>query len=710
MSIRQTWLACTLSIALTTACPAKIFRWDNGQQIPGTEGIVPGPNVQLNDRQLEFADSFRRNLTGASFERSDLTAARLTLSTLTNANLSGAIVTATDFSQTTFRGFTKKQLYSTAGYQHKRLQGISLGGNDLIAWDFSGQNLSGASLNISTLTDAEFAGAVVTGASFSDTTRRGFTKEQFYSTASYQAKNLAGIGLGRNQLTGWDFHEQNLTGANFHESTLSSVDLSGANLTNAQFDRADLTNADLAGANLSNSKFNDATLTDASLVGTIVKGADFHGATSRGLSQQQFYSTASYQNKDLHGVRLGGNDMTSWGFSGQDLTGAYLNATLSNADLTGATLTDADLRSSRLTNANLTDALVAGAAFWSTTSSGFTKEQLYSTASYQAKKLQGIDLGGNDLTGWDFRGQDLTGAVLSSAALADAKLTDAVVVGADFSGTTSSGFTKEQLYSTASYKAKDLRGIGLGGSNDPWFGGLANDLTAWDFSGQNLANSYFALSDLTNAVLTGANLSNAFFSSPWLIDANFTGADMRGAQGLDLTEAVSRNAILPDGKIAGLELGVGERMLVRDYDGLADPSSKWWLEPHPPIPVSIEDRLTMGEDSVLQLQFDSDPWDSLISFQPGIPVQLGGALELTFAAGVDSAKQVGRTLRIFDWTGVSPSGQFAIRSPYLWDTTNLYTSGEVRLVAVPEPAAASMIAILLVAGVAYFRRTVRVSH
>ena len=54
---------------------------------------------------------------------------------------------------------------------------------------------------------------MVTGANFSDTTSRGFTQAQLASTASYQAKNLQGIGLGGNDLTGWDLSGQNLTNA-----------------------------------------------------------------------------------------------------------------------------------------------------------------------------------------------------------------------------------------------------------------------------------------------------------------------------------------------------------------------------------------------------------------------------------------------------------------------------------------------------------------
>ena len=47
---------------------------------------------------------------------------------------------------------------------------------------------------------------------------------QLESTASYQAKNLQGIGLGDNDLTGWDFSGQNLTNAD-------CLDTDDANLT-----------------------------------------------------------------------------------------------------------------------------------------------------------------------------------------------------------------------------------------------------------------------------------------------------------------------------------------------------------------------------------------------------------------------------------------------------------------------------------------------
>ena len=130
----------------------------------------------------------------------------------------------------------------------------------------------------------------------------------------------------------------------------------------------------------------------------------------------------------------------------------------------------------------------------------------------------------------------------------------------------------------------------------------------------------------------------------------------------------------------------GERLLVRDDDGVPDPPSQDWLTPREPIPVTVQNHMTMSDGGVLQLLFEADPWDSLISFDPGIPVTLGGTLELTFADDVDLASQLGRTLHIFDWTGVSPTGQFQVENPYAWDLSKLYTTGEVTLVGTFQAA------------------------
>ncbi len=568
--------------ALLVAPPARadIFRWDNQELIPGTEGITPGPGMQFlgwnsEDHNLRYADfSGGLDLNSSWFYSSRLDNARFTAANLTGARLEETTLTDADLSGT-------------------NLTGALLAPSTLTNANLSGANLTGANLWLADLAGANLSEAVVTGANFDDTTSHGFTQAQLKSTASYQAKDLQGITLAENDLTGWDFSGQNLAGARFewvhrHQDPRPR----GSNLTNAN----------LSGANLTSANLSASPLTGATLSGAVVTRANLQGTS---LSQTQLASTASFQAKDLQGIGLRDNDLTGWDFSGQDLTGASFGdygwwgifpggSNLTNANLSGANLTGANVPFSTLTGANLSGGWVTGADF--TASSGLSQAQLASTASYQAKDLQGIRLGSINMAGWDFSGQNLAGASFEKSCCS----------------------FPEPIPTT------------LAGAN---------------FSGANLANA-----NLSGALVTGAN---------------FDAADARGAQGLDLTGANSHNAILADGKIAGLDLAVGERLVVRNA----------------PIAVSVQDHLKMTDGGGLELRFDSIPWNSLISFQTGVPVDLGGKLELTFAQGADPAPQVGHTLHVFDWSGVSPSGAFTVSSLYDWDTSGLSTAGVVTLLA-----------------------------
>ena len=84
--------------------------------------------------------------------------------------------------------------------------------------DLSQANLTNANFGWATVTGADFTNAEVRGADFRDVT--GLTEAQLQSTASYRAKDLSGIRLFGNDLTGWDFHEQNLTNARLCQKTL----------------------------------------------------------------------------------------------------------------------------------------------------------------------------------------------------------------------------------------------------------------------------------------------------------------------------------------------------------------------------------------------------------------------------------------------------------------------------------------------------------
>ncbi len=346
------------------------------------------------------------------------------------------------------------------------------------------------------------------------------------------------------------------------------------------------------------------------------------------------------------------------------MTKAFLfSANLTNANLARANLTNANLSSGTLTNANLTGATVAGANFGAT---NLTASQLYSTASYQAQNLQGISLAGNDLTGWNFSGQNLTNANFTYTILTNANLTGATVAGADF-GT--SNLAAAQLYSTASYLAQNLQGIGL----------ESNNLTGWNFSGQNLANANLSYGTLTDANFTNANLINANLGSATLTDANLTGADLRGAQNAVLTLATTTNTIFPDGTIQGLNLDSNNpTLLVRNYSGSSS------------IPIHVLQGMSMNPGTSLVFQFDGNPWGSTISFDSGIPVTLGGNIELGVVPGVDPSSLLGQSLQLFNWTGVSPSGQFAqvvsdLPTRYSWNTSALYTVGKVALTISAAP-------------------------
>ncbi len=304
----------------------------------------------------------------------------------------------------------------------------------------------------------------------------------------------------------------------------------------------------------------------------------------------------------------------------------------------------------------------------------------FDNARFQNANLTGVSFVASSLVNANLREANLTNASFRTTSLTNADFTGATVTGAFLAGATSDGFTASQLYSTQSYQAKNLSGIVLG-----------RDLSGWDFREQNLSGAAFSGATLTNAILTGADLTNASMRNATLTGANLEGADTRGASDLYAKEAVSRNTILSNGQIMGLSLELGDRLEVRNYTG--DPSRS-----RGPIPVSVQDHMTISPGGVLELRFEADPWDSLISFESGIPVELGGTLELVFTPEVNLAAQVGRTLRVFDWQGVDPSGRFQVASPYVWDLSRLYSTGEVTLLAVPEPSALLLVAGCVLAG------------
>ena len=210
---------------------------------------------------------------------------------------------------------------------------------------------------------------------------------------------------------------------------------------------------------------------------------------------------------------------------------------------------------------------------------------------------------------------------------------------------------------------------------------------------------------LNGADLSRANLAKAVFSGASLTGANFTAADTRGAYGLDLTGTIAVNTIRPDGHIAGLNLAAGQSLVVRNSHPGPEPLFAWPIN-GPPYPLDyfpaasivVDQHFSMGDGGRLQLIFEDQSWgwNSSIAFAANIPVSLGGTLDLEFADGVDVARKSATPSISSIGQALIPAAQFTIDSPYQWDLSHLYTSGEITLVAVPEPAS---ITLLLLAAV-----------
>src|SRR6185295_921911 len=112
----------------------------------------------------------------------------------------------------------------------------------------------------------------------------GITPAQLYSTASYQAHDLSGVGLAYNDLSGANFAGQNLSSADFTRAYVNGADFSDAEVRGANFYRDD------------------------------------NGGS--GLTLAQLYSTASYQAHNLTGIKLWGNNLSGGNLAGQNLTNA----------------------------------------------------------------------------------------------------------------------------------------------------------------------------------------------------------------------------------------------------------------------------------------------------------------------------------------------------------------------------------------------------
>ncbi len=222
-------------------------------------------------------------------------------------------------------------------------------------------------------------------------------------------------------------------------------------------------------------------------------------------------------------------DYTNSNFASANLTNAsFIDATLSGANFTNANLNYVSFVDALLDDADFTNSIITNTNMGKVVVRGFTKEQLYSTASYKNRDLTGIILANNNLKDWNFSGQNLSGTRFNLADLTGVDFTNSIITSAYIGY--SDNFTKEQLYSTASYKNKDLTGV--------QFDDLK--MNGWNFAGQNLTNVSFSGTSLSNAdftdsIITGASLYFAtdrgfkkeqFYSTLSYKNKDLTGVDL----------------------------------------------------------------------------------------------------------------------------------------------------------------------------------------
>ncbi len=394
--VSRRWSGLLLALALIvvssdSSVQAEIFRWDTTQVIPGTEGILPAPGVVLNGMDLSYAQLDNERLESAQLNDAKLENARLAGSNLSNASLRRSMASQID------------------------LTGVVMVDADLSDATLNQAVLVGAYLTRATLQNTDLTDAIITDSFFADVTSRGLTKEQFYTTASYRHRNVTGVTLSFNDLSGWDFSGVNLTRSNLGLSNLEHTNLSRANLTAAALGSLATT----------------TDLTDATILGANFK-----------LAPDMIYKTASYKSKDLRYTWQTGANLAGIDLQGVDLSHASLDRVqFINANLKGANLANALVYQAEFQNSDLTGAIIRRAFLREST---ITVEQIYSTKSYQDKDLSGIIFYGHDLTGMDLRGQNLVNVDfertnLSNAQLQDAKLANANLTGANLTNANLTG-------------------------------------------------------------------------------------------------------------------------------------------------------------------------------------------------------------------------------------------------------------------------------
>lgn len=239
-----------------------------------------GTGLDLQNRDLRFANFFRANLAKANLISAKLQDANLVAAGLQNAQL------------------------NYANLQDADLYGAKLHGADLRY-----AALQGASFKLAMLPGAKLSGTKQPGTKLSDAKVR----VELFKNVRLRGGSVAWTGLQRVDLFGADLSGVNLSHADLQDQNLTRTKLAGADLSGAKLQGADLISADLQGADLSGAKLQGANLNHAKLQGADLSGAKLQGAN---------LNRAKLQGADLSSAFLRGANFSGANFRLADLRNA----------------------------------------------------------------------------------------------------------------------------------------------------------------------------------------------------------------------------------------------------------------------------------------------------------------------------------------------------------------------------------------------------
>ena len=249
-----------LPVALDDADPPTISI--PGEAIPGTEGIVIGDGVVLDDFDLRGAalsGVANASLRGTNLLRADLW--DLPSGDFTGANLEGAVLSG-DLSQGDFTGanfadaiLRGNSVFDAARFHEANFMGASISGRYLHASFRNASFTSGTRLN------GSFAGADFAGVDFEHSTMEGSFQHAVFHGADLTGASFVRQLRGVDAYLGADFSEANLSGLRISQAGFANASFRGANLSDVFFDNdVRFFGNDFRQANFKNARFKGSDL------------------------------------------------------------------------------------------------------------------------------------------------------------------------------------------------------------------------------------------------------------------------------------------------------------------------------------------------------------------------------------------------------------------------------------------------------------------